>query len=72
MSTPIREIAAIRFRDRESLDGAVVIVRQADRDVGLCVSLRSDGDVEVFFDTVVAEQLLNAIREAIELARRPT
>jgi hypothetical protein len=56
----------IQFIDGESKEDAWVIVRRcADGTIGLCSFLRSQGEVEVFIDRKSAEQLLSALKMAL-------
>ena len=60
-----RNVATIEFFDDESKDDACVIVRRCRDKVALCVTLRSNGDVEAFLDRRSAERLLHALEEAL-------
>ena len=56
----------IQFFDEESRSEACVIVRRCGERIALCVSLRSDGDVETFMDKGNATHLIEALREALK------
>ena len=57
-------IATISFVDADSGDEGFVGVRVEGGVVGLSVSLRSDGDIEVFVGRREVGALLDALREA--------
>lgn len=59
------DATTIEFFDEDSDDHACVIVRKAGDLVGLCVSLKSNGDVEVFLNTNDATKLIEALRNAV-------
>ena len=61
-------VATIGFRDAESGGEAIVIVRAAPGAVGLALSLRGDGDIELFLPPAAARDLLDAIRQALTQA----
>jgi hypothetical protein len=61
--------ATLQFRDFPSNDEAAVVVRADRGRVGLAVSLRQDGDVEVFMPVETCKQLADALRTAIPLRR---
>jgi hypothetical protein len=52
------QVATLCFPDRDSGDEAVIIVRAADDVVGLALSLRNGGDIEVFFGAEQLDQLI--------------
>ena len=55
----------ITFKDAESSDEAVAIVRYDDSRVSLCLSLKSDGDTEVVMTKADARKLLEALKRAM-------
>lgn len=57
-------IATISFVDADSGDEGFIGVRVEGGAVGLSVSLRSNGDVEVFVGQREVEALIDAFREA--------
>ena len=59
-------VATIQFTDVVSGDAGVAIVRLTDRAVGLCLSLKQDGDVEVFLSNSDASHLVAALNAAIQ------
>jgi hypothetical protein len=59
------EIATIHFTDVDSHQEGCIIVRSAENAVGLCVSLRQNGDVEVFLNVGDGKRLLEALQAAI-------
>jgi hypothetical protein len=52
---------SIQFNDGASGDAAWIGVRVEDAGIGLAVSLRSDGDLEVFLGQAEAQALPKAI-----------
>jgi hypothetical protein len=69
MSTEVREVATISVRDQGSKDEAVVIVRGGPNLVGLALSLRQDGDIEVFLNPPDAARVIDALQRALAGAR---
>lgn len=58
------EQRTFNFSDLDDGDEAVVIVRAVSGRVGLALSKREDGDVEVFMPTDVASALADALIDA--------
>jgi hypothetical protein len=58
------QIAPISFADRDGGDEAVMMVLAVDETIGLALSLRRNGDIEVFFGTQELDQLINALERA--------
>ena len=56
--------ATICFSDTENDDEATVIVRTLENFVGLTLSLRKDGDIEVFLRTQELDQLIDVLSKA--------
>lgn len=44
------EDQTITLTDALTAENATVIVRRVDGSIGLCLSLETDGDIEIFFD----------------------
>lgn len=65
------DIDIIHFRDRDSDDEAFMLVRVEGTTVGLTLSLRSDGDLEVLFGLAELERLIRALQEAQQRLRIP-
>jgi hypothetical protein len=61
-------VATIRFKDVVSQDEAVAIVRAEPGHVGLALSRREDGDIEVFLTTEACAKLADALTKAQRLA----
>jgi hypothetical protein len=59
------QIAMIEFRDAESGDDAIAIVKAAPGLVVVALSLRSDGDIQVLLPPAVAHALLEALQQAL-------
>jgi hypothetical protein len=58
------QVATIRFTDRDSGDEAMALVRVEGEIAGLALSLRRNGDIEVFFGRQELEQLIEALQKA--------
>ena len=61
----MKETATIKFQDLDSSDEAVMIVRHDESRIALCLSLKSDGDVQVVMERTHARKLVEALKEAI-------
>jgi len=59
------EAGTIRFQDIETRDEAVVIVRYDQSQVALCLSIKSDGDLEVSMTKDDTRALLEVLKRAI-------
>ena len=55
----------ITFYDYGESQNGVVVVRQFEDKVALCLSLEHDGDVEALVDREVVETLIEAMRDAM-------
>lgn len=62
-------IATICFSDRENGDEAVIVVRAVENSVGLALSLKKNGDIEVFLRAQELDQLIDALGKAREVAQ---
>jgi hypothetical protein len=62
----MKEAGTIEFKHAETSDLAVVIVRYDQSHVALCVSLESDGDVEILMRKEDCRKLLEALNRAVE------
>lgn len=60
------EVATISFRDLESQSDAIAVLRANEAVVCLCLSVASNGDIEVAMNKAVAQELLEALRKAVE------
>jgi hypothetical protein len=63
----MKEAATITFKDADSSDEAVAIVRYDGSRVSLCLSLKSHGDLEVVMKKADAEKLIDALKKATNL-----
>jgi len=59
---PVLDI--VHFTDRDSGDAAFVLVRVEGTTIDLTLSLKSDGDLSVFFGLAELERLIQALEEA--------
>ena len=60
----IFQATTISLRDSSTGDEATVIVRHDSVNVALCLSLRSNGDVEVVMGKEDAKRVMEALRKA--------
>jgi hypothetical protein len=58
------EVANLAFVDGDSGDEGFAVVRVEGQLVGLALSLRDDGDLEVFLDAKALDPLIQALRAA--------
>jgi hypothetical protein len=65
----MNEVATIAFIDAETGQEVAVIIREGPGVVGLALTLREGNDVEAILPTVVAESLLDAVRQALVRAK---
>ena len=60
----MRQAATITFVDNDSKDEVWVFVRYDESKVGLGLSLKKDGDIEVFMSKDDAKKLIEALKLA--------
>ena len=58
------QIATIVFADLDSRDEAVAVVRVIGQITGLALSLKRNGDIEVFFGINELDKLIDALQRA--------
>jgi len=63
------EIATVSFRDLETQSEAVAVLRGNEDRLHLCLSVASDGDIEVAMNKVAAQEFLQALRKAVDSLR---
>jgi hypothetical protein len=61
----MKEAATIIIRGENSSDNALMIVRYDEFRVALCLSLESNGDLEVVMKKIDVETLIQALRIAV-------
>ena len=64
----MEEISTIRFKDLESGDNGVVIIRARKGILGLALSLEKDGDLEVFFTPTDCQLVTEGLQKALAKA----
>jgi hypothetical protein len=64
----LEQVATIQLRDLESRDEGLIIVRCGRKRVALALSLRADGDVEIFMTVDEARLVADALKAAIQAA----
>ena len=67
----MKNIATIRFVDRDSDDEASVIVNTTAGLISLTLSLRQNGDLLVAFGPDECERIVHALQEALMTAQQP-
>jgi hypothetical protein len=65
----LADIVTIAFRDLNSRDEGVIILRAEKGTLGVCVSLREDGDIEVFVGPTECDRLLEALSRAARVVQ---
>ena len=60
----MKHAATITFVDSETEDEACVVVRYDETTIGLCSSLKTNGDIEVYMTKDDARKLIEALKEA--------
>ncbi|MGJ5203112.1 hypothetical protein [Bradyrhizobium sp. HKCCYLR20261] len=63
-------IDPITFVDASSGDKACVLVRVVGASVGVALSSRTDGDIEVFMAAAELDRVIGALQQASEAMRR--
>jgi hypothetical protein len=61
----MKEIATINFRDVETMNEAIAIVRSGENAIAICLSVRGEGDLEVVLSKIDARTILEAFRQAL-------
>lgn len=61
----MKNSATIKFTDLESADEALVFVRYDESAVALGLSIKSDGDMEVFMTKETARAVIKALQAAV-------
>ena len=61
----MKEAGTINFQDAKDSDESVAIVRCDEKSVAVCLSKKSDGDMEVVLDKQAARLLLEVLRKAV-------
>ena len=64
----MKEIATIQVIDLDSKSNVVAIVRAGKGRVGICLSIREDGDVEVVLKPEDCGRILQALHHALTAA----
>jgi hypothetical protein len=59
------EVLTLNFVDASGEGAGVVIIRTTPNSVGLCLSLESNGDTEVFLSPQDARRVASALTQAI-------
>jgi hypothetical protein len=62
----MKTATTIKFINAESNDEGLIILRYNEALVMLCLSLKSNGDIEVAITKDHAKRLLEALKEAVE------
>lgn len=65
----MEQIGNISFEDLDTHDEAVILVRAREDRIAMSVSLKEDGDVEVFLKPSDCEHLVDLLRQAIKTSQ---
>jgi len=57
----------LEFYDKENKDKCVIILRRVRNEIGICMSLEKNGDMEVFMDVDKARKIKIFLEEMIYL-----
>jgi hypothetical protein len=68
VTADLKDVSTLQFADPDSHDEALAIIRANPGIVALALSLKTDGDLEVFFDEKTAQELIDALSTALRLA----
>ncbi|MBK9943329.1 MAG: hypothetical protein IPP13_17120 [Kouleothrix sp.] len=60
-----QEIATIQFVDAESGEEMLAIIQVSSNSVALCLSQKTNGDLEVFLSPVDCNTLITALQQAL-------
>ena len=58
------EVASPAFVDGDSGDEGLAVIRVEGQPVGLTLSVQNNGDIEVFLDAQVLDQIIEELRTA--------
>lgn len=58
----------ITLNDSISGEEAIIVISVEKRDVGVCISLKNDGDTEVFLNMADCEYLIQNLQKALAKA----
>jgi hypothetical protein len=61
----LKDIDGFTFQDQIQHDEGFVFIRVTDTYVGIALSLKQDGDIEVFMDKEKSLQLVEILQKAI-------
>jgi hypothetical protein len=64
----MRDVATLRFSGPTTGGESLAIIRAAGGAIGLCLSSRDDGDLEVFLAPDSTRELIVALQTALEIA----
>jgi len=62
----MNEVRTIEFIDADTHENGVVVVRTDKRVVSLALSLKTNGDIEVFLPLDVCRSLIDAMSQAVD------
>jgi hypothetical protein len=63
----MKENATICFQDTVTKEDSLVTVRHDGKNIGLCLSILSNGDVEVFMEKKDVVKLIEALNRAVQV-----
>lgn len=59
------QVKVIEYFDNDSKSEACLMVRRVDQHIGLCISLKDNGDIETFLGKEEVKKLIGALQQAI-------
>lgn len=63
------EQKTIIFKDSITNEEALIIIRVVKENIGVCLSLKNDGDVEVFFNLSDCQKFVDNLQKIIKQAK---
>ncbi len=55
----------IKFQDHAENQEGFILIRRFDDKVAVCLSLETNGDVEVLIDKMIVQKLINVLQESV-------
>jgi len=60
------EIATIKFSSFDPENEGIAVIRIVGKNIGICLSLKEGGDAEVIASPTECQELIQALRKAVE------
>jgi len=61
-----KEIATIKFSSFGPENEGIAVIRKVDKNIAICLSLKEGGDAEVIVSPTECQELIQALRKALE------